>query len=574
MSYTEKDVAPRECRFAIYCGTNQAGDDMHVVKEAVHLKDGRIEPKLTFIKNYKRPFYITKPGFRKHKQKTEFERKDRVDTFTTRECDIVSAVKRALGDPFMKGRTLRDVCASPYVYYADITSTSDIKRKYEKKWPGNLTQWGVAGYDIETDVVNGTEDPILATLVYNGKAITTGLRSFFGNRVMIEDQIRKKKDQLIGEEFDKHIKDWEIVILDNPGEMLKLIFDRAHEWKPDLIEIWNIAFDIPKTAECLKKYGYEPKEVFSDPSVPPEFRFYEYIQDVDMRKTASGVVKPLKPHEKWHKAIFPATFRFVDGMAGYYFIRTGGTPNEQSYALNALLEKFFKDEPAVRKLEIEEAEKYHGIDKHVFMQKNYPVEYAVYNAVDSLSMMIMNNKILDCKLTIPMFMGTSDLEKFSSQPTRLVDSFTTYLDKKGYVPATVGSTLKTELDQYYPSLDGWITALNPHLVETPGLCVIEEMPHLTSGFYGHMADIDVTGSYPHGQIALNSSKETLHTVVHKIQGIPEDIRRIQGINLSSGITNATEFCVNILNAPTHDKLLKSLCKKKGLEIPKEIKCLA
>lgn len=56
------EIIAKECRFAVYIPPIEYnGDDFHLVKEAVHYKDGTIKPNIRFIKNYKRDFYVTIP---------------------------------------------------------------------------------------------------------------------------------------------------------------------------------------------------------------------------------------------------------------------------------------------------------------------------------------------------------------------------------------------------------------------------------------------------------------------------------------------------------------------------------
>lgn len=72
--------------------------------------------------------------------------------------------------------------------------------------------------------------------------------------------------------------------------------------------------------------------------------------------------------------------------------------------------------------------------------------------------------------------------------------------------------------------------------------------------------LDVAGSYPNGQCAMNSSKETTKREVCEIIGIDDEIRRKQGLNLSGGQTNAAEFCQAILAYPVFDDLLNEFIR--------------
>lgn len=56
---------------------------------------------------------------------------------------------------------------------------------------------------------------------------------------------------------------------------------------------------------------------------------------------------------------------------------------------------------------------------------------------------------------------------------------------------------------------------------------------------------------------FNISRETTHLELIDIEGVSEFDRRMQGINLSSGATNAVEFCTTLFGLPTPAEWLAS-----------------
>lgn len=64
----------------------------------------------------------------------------------------------------------------------------------------------------------------------------------------------------------------------------------------------------------------------------------------------------------------------------------------------------------------------------------------------------------------------------------------------------------------------------------------------------------MSASYPNGEVVFNISKATTRKELISIDGVSEHQRRMQGINLSGGPTNAAEFCQEIFSAPTFDVL--------------------
>lgn len=70
----ESDIENKECRFAVYCEPSDYNQpDLHVIKEIIHTKDGKSHTNLRFEYNRTRSFWITKKGFRDHKQTKENE---------------------------------------------------------------------------------------------------------------------------------------------------------------------------------------------------------------------------------------------------------------------------------------------------------------------------------------------------------------------------------------------------------------------------------------------------------------------------------------------------------------------
>lgn len=81
--------------------------------------------------------------------------------------------------------------------------------------------------------------------------------------------------------------------------------------------------------------------------------------------------------------------------------------------------------------------------------------------------------------------------------------------------------------------------------------------------------LDVSASYPNGEIIFNISKGTTKKELVSIDGVTEFQRRMQGINLSGGPTNSAEFCQLILSAPQFPDILDIYLKDKNevIEVP-------
>lgn len=485
-TFAKEDVTGIECRFATFIEPAQGSkDDYHLVKEVVHLKDGRCVPNLRVIKNYKRPFYITRKAYQKHKDKKEWEHLDRLQKFECTQSKLTTSIMKALEQPWFKG-SLRKLCSNPYVYGADITSTALLKQSYMDRYPGLNTKHSVAVLDIETDVVFGTGEIIMATVSFKDRVITCINETFLGNLIkaapLLLDQAMIK---YLGEYVEKRKINWTYKFCSSPANLIIDLFKEVHEYKPDFLAIWNIDFDLPKIVDALTKENVSPADVFSDPSVPPHLRFYKYVQGPSQKVTASGKITPIKPSARWHVATVPASFYFIDAMCAYRQIRVGGA-EESSYSLNAILMKHL----GIRKLKFTETDHLgDGLPWHIEMQTNYKIEYVIYNVFDCIGVEELDEKTLDLALSLHGMSGCSDYGKFNSQPRRLVDDIHHYVLKNcNMVIGTTGEDMKTEMDAMTVGLDGWIVMLPAANVADNGLQLIEELPNLRTNIRIHTGD--------------------------------------------------------------------------------------
>ena len=566
VKYKKEDVLQIECKHTQYVKANPRtyggiADDLVFVKEVVHLKDGSRIPNTRCIVNFKRPFYITKPGFRKHKDKKEWEDKDKLSKFMSTQANLVSAIKKAL-DVHSNAWSVRKLANSPYLYGADITSTAIIKQKYQSKWPDANTANTVAVLDIETDVVHGTDDPIYISVTFKDKAILVATKDFVGDIDNFESKMLEYWHNRIKEMPDivkRNIK-LEVVLAKGPLDAIKVAINKCHEWMPDFVAIWNINFDIPRIISTIEKYGGDAGDIFSDPSVPPPFRKVIYKEGMAKKITASGREEALHWVDRWHTLFAPASFYVIDQACVFRKLRMA-KGRESSYALDAILKKYTN----VRKLKNDKADSMTGLEWHVHMQSNEKLEYGVYNLFDSITCEILDEepKVGDLSMALSVQCGISDYSRFPSQPRRLVDSLHYECLSLGKVIATTPENIETKYDKMTPSIKNWIITLPAHLLHDTGLKIIKEYPDVSTLLYLSVYDSDIKSAYPFGDIVLNTSKETTAAERVSVKGVDEHVLRYGGINLTGGSMNAVEICCSVLESPTLHMLMKDY-EKHGL----------
>lgn len=143
-----------------HCKTkdNDSSKDAVVVKEKILVKNDDGTEKwvdhLNIIRDPVRPFWITKPQFRDHHYKKEFEHISRLDQYICHDSELQYKLAQALGLPaWQKYKSIRELCTSPYVYGADISTETLIRQKYSDKLPkGYVPKLTKGAFDIENEV--------------------------------------------------------------------------------------------------------------------------------------------------------------------------------------------------------------------------------------------------------------------------------------------------------------------------------------------------------------------------------------------------------------------------------------
>lgn len=463
----KKEILGIECKFVQHIPKDDLINrpDMHYVKEVIHYSDGSLEPNFKMIKNYQRPFWITKEHKKNHKQKKETEDINNLNMYTSTQSDLAQNVQIRLNRGYRKVTSLRDVAGSPYVYGLDIDGRSDIKFRYKQKYPECESNFTVCGLDIETSMDD--EEILLITVVFQKEIYTVILKEFLPTDYDLENKLKILYNQYIPDENkDKYKLRFEVY--DNQVDMIKNIFTQIHKWQPDFLEAWNMVFDFTKIVETLEKNKIDPKDIFSDPSVPENYRYF-YFKKSGKRESASGVVKNTSPHEQWNYIITPSTFYCIDGMCTYHFIRTTDKAIPGGYGLDNMIKNILgKDYQKLKFKNIDdELENTEGLPIwHSLMQKKYPLEYTIYNIWDVMSMLKIDDKLTDLKSTISVLSENSSFDIFNSLPKRIMINYHFFLlEYEGRVLGTKDPLLKENEDLW---LDEWIVMLMSHRISEGG----------------------------------------------------------------------------------------------------------
>ena len=545
----KKVVLSRECKFVVQ-GKADNGLDVHYVKEITHFTDGTSEPVLRTVKNFKRPFFITKKALRTHKQKKDYEDLKNVDRFEATQKELPDAIARALGTPWVKGG-LKAICNSPYVYGVDTTAAALIKHKYitEYKDKGPVTGHSVAVFDVETDVLNGTGEIIMATMSYKKHVVTAVKRSFFNGFANPMESIQNEARRYLGKLIKDREIELDVVLVDTEIEVLRYVIGKAHKLKPDFMAVWNIEFDMKKIIDACVRANINIADLLSDPSIPMNDRYFVFNPGESSLTTASGVHKNYAPHHKWPVVNVPASFHWIDAMCAYKKVRNA-KPEEKSYSLDNIL----KLNKIPEKLKFPEADGLTGLAQHVFMQRNHPAKYVVYNQYDCVGMELLDEATLDLSFSLPVLAGISGFDIFHSNPKKLVDALHVYALDNGKVMSSTGKVNGTEFDNRILGRKGWIVMLDPYMNEdSTGLNCISENALLTTNIRTATYDADLSAAYPTNQRVTNCSKNTTKKEIINID-ISRELIPMCSINLSGGRTNAVTLGIDLFKLPSLDDL--------------------
>lgn len=465
--------------------------DVHLVKEQVHYDDDTVEPRLNTIVNFQRDLYITKPAFRNHKQKKDWESMDKLDKYTCTQSEMEGLISKKLG--FFSKRDMRQLKSSPYLYGVDVDSTSIIKKKYADEFAKtglNPTPNTVAAFDVETDVVNYEDEKerpiIIASITMKHRVYCAVLKSYVQSMASPEIEVNKAIEMYLGETIRKRgITDLVVEYVDTSYDIIKRCFDRAHEWMPDVVSIHGLNHEMERMSEEAKRSRIDLKDILCAPTVPRDRRRMKWNPGKEQKITASGKFTPVKFHNRWPIVDVLASFRMLCSMCTYRHIRIANQ-EESSYSLDAILAKETKGQ--VSKLKIKEAERYTGIDWHFYMQIHHKAAYIAYNIFDDIGLEILDETTKDFARGLPINLDYSDSSLFGSQPARTVVSEHFYVLEKGDVMGCVAKEMKIDLDDKIYPLRGWIVALRAHLIADNGAKCVLELPKLATNCRLHVAD--------------------------------------------------------------------------------------
>ena len=377
-----------ECKLVTHLSELEVGEDVHLVKEIYEDDDGTIKDRINVIKNFKRPFWITKEMFRTYNNKKESESLKKLNKFYATESSLYREISKRLGDRYINIYQPRILKKSPYLYGSDVESRTILKYMYQKKHGENARNYRVGVFDIEVDIL--TNKIILITIVTYNECRTVALKEYADKIPDLNNRLRDSLIKNIPEvDFKETVfNNFHFKVFDNEIDMIKYIFHHANYMNIDFLTGWNIKYDITEIVERLEKNNINIASVFHYDKIPSEYKFFKFKEGRSKKITEAGREIPLPPEEQWHTIKSSTNYYFIDAMNAHRFVRVGGATVPGGYGLDNIL----KVEGITGKLKFESNDGFKGIEWHMYMVDKKPLEYIVYNIWDCMSILALAPK--------------------------------------------------------------------------------------------------------------------------------------------------------------------------------------
>jgi hypothetical protein len=452
---------------------------------------------------------------------------------------------------------------SPYVYGTDVTTPVLLAHDYEVAYPGVNSKKLAAVMDFEWDVVVGHGLILSGVLTLPGKLHIAVVRNFIGPVITEQHIIDNLHTYIYPLLEEGEIKELRISIVQKHSEVIKELFRSAHEWGPDYLGFWSIKADVTAMLKTLKHDNVDPSFIFSDPSIPQEYKFFSWREDPPFKVTASGKRTPKHYADLWHVATTPAKFQLICFMALYRYVRVRHQ-QRSDYTLDSVLIDngitgklhFDNLDPSIASLK--------KLAWHRRMQSNHPLEYISYMAWDGLGLQKLEQKNNDAGTMLSSIRGLSEFNKIKSTPTRLTDDMHFTNLKDGRVIASCSDTMSIEIDKELPSIKGWIVTLPSELQIETGCRLIKEHPQLETTISVHCHDADATSAYPTNEEILGASKTTTIFETCGIEGLTPEATRAVGINLTNVRGNCLQLARSLFKFPKLSVLLDEFKQERHL----------
>lgn len=547
-------------------------DDMVLVKIR-HLHDDNTEStELKLIKNPKRPIYTTKERY-KYKVKPETIPITECNRHMTTESNMLNTAKRALSyeSDMYKARRMGEVNNSPNIFWSSLSVSSIILHHLRTKKGMNSTSIlpQVGAFDFEWDV--DTKQVSIGSYAYKDRSKLVISREHFKRTPLVSEEafIREYKakfNEVIQPILDEYysredvIKSGQVVrkfipeveFSSNCLSTMTETFANGRDDGVDYFTAWNGHADLTEAKRVATEYAVPLANMFVGDEIPSEYgNAYFKEGQKGSKKDANGANKSVKLQDEWHELISTTPYQYIDMMGTYHRNRIH-LPDAPSTSLDWALNKELNFGKVHFDCGIHQDD---AKSWHREMSINHLVMYAVYAAMDTIGLIVLEDKNYEISSTYFSGVGYSPYSEFIRNPMRLSTNMHFDAMQDGLAICGVGQNMSSELDKkIVPSRDITVT-LNPsynHGMQMPILSDDNDMVQIVS----NAGDGDLTSSYPSNQILSNGSRGTTYSEYCGFNTMTNLKGNTIGYSLMSGAHNNYSVAQTSLGLPSGGELIK------------------
>lgn len=332
-------------------------------------------------------------------------------------------------------------------------------------------------------VLNDPSVPEIKQLFGNLPEYVKHLRSFL-NEVREECIERVKKDKGDVNFIHSFNFNYQFFLFEKEADLISKYFSVVCETKPDFCGIWNINYDMIMIKNRAAKLGLNMADLVSDSIIPPEYRYFEYVEDNERFNTKSQT-----HYSRYFDKIYTtSSTQFYCQMSLHSNLRKRFLEND--YKLDSIGEKY----AYMKKLDLE-SKGYHI--KNVYV-KNFQL-FLDYAIVDPIVQFMIERVNLD----IPRYMINCKDTKFHNGIRKtygIKNDLLTFL--KQNKNEIIGNNKSYDITE---SIPGAIVA-SPSNISKRGIKLLGTDTHI----YRNCVDFDISSEYPTLMISYNILKTTLY----------------------------------------------------------------
>ena len=445
----------------------------------------------------------------------------------------------------------RNLHGHPQLYFADMNIEDVWKLNFNEKYGDHSSDinYRTSFMDIETRADLGNWEQHVAGVpicsithidsttetiyvhVLDDKSVPevretfNNLKPFVDNMNGYLQQIREEakiaivKDKGKAESIHSFNFKFNFKLFDTEAGLIKGYFDTVKATKPDFCGCWGINYDMLTIKNRARKCGLNMADLVSEDNIPPDFRYFEYIEDSDRFDSKSAT-----HYSRYFDKIFSTSAtQFYCQMSLHSNLRKRF--QEVNYKLNTIGEAY----AYIKKVDLSDE----GYTIKDVYSKNFKIflKYAIMDVIVQFMIERVNSDI-------PRYM-------VSCKDSRFTHGIRKTIGIKNDLSIFLKSSKReisgnNKIYDIYEPIPGAIIA-SPNNIAKKGINIMGTQTHI----YRLCIDLDMKAMYPSQMIAYNILKTTIYG-------------RIVNICIKKDIGGGTVVNIPISDGATFNRMLETI----------------